>query len=170
MSKAKKTWLPVVIVLVLAALILLLAFVGSKFKDEETLSETPAPTETITIEQLIEEMMGSEEAEKTPAPETSKAPQKSSNTGSGSKSSASSSKSDKTAGEGSDIYRQWSEFGQRAQEGLKDAADNVSGALKDIGKPFTPDSDGGVLLTPQEFSDGVRGVIDGLTGGAGQRK
>ncbi len=173
MSKLKKTWMPVIIVLVLAALILLLALIGSKFKDEnaETLSETPAPTETASVEDMIKEMLEEQEKEKEKekTPEPTKAPKSSGSKSSGSASTAQAAAPKETE-DGSDIYRQWAEYGQRIQDGMKDAAENISGTLQEIGKPFTQDSDGGAILTQKEISDGVRGIIDGLTGGLRQEQ
>lgn len=156
MSRTKKTWLPIVIVGVLAALIVILALVGSAFnddKDNTSLKESAKPAESAEpeetlppeVQELLEQLQKEKEKQDGGGSSSTKSTGSSTkSTGSSTKSTGSTTKNtgnttkntgSYNTGTGTDtqqtedngIMGQVKEYGGKLAEGMKDAAGNVMG-------------------------------------------
>ena len=128
MSKYKKTWLPIAIILVLAALILLLAMIGSKFSDDsEELNESPEPSAEVTP---TPPPTPTPTPEPTPAP--TPVPKKVNNT------VKENTRTEEKEADKSD----WEKFGEQVGKGMKDARENFENGMKEINGHKCWDSDG----------------------------
>ena len=143
MSKYKKTWLPIAIILVLAALILLLAMIGSKFSDDsEELNESPEPSAEVTP---TPPPTPTPTPEPTPAP--TPVPKKVNNT------VKENTRTEEKEADKSD----WEKFGEQVGKGMKDARENFENGMKEIGDRISEN-----ITTPQEIADNVSDFFSGL--------
>ena len=155
MSRTKKTWLPIVIVGVLAALIVVLALVGSAFnddKDNTSLKESAKPAESAEpeetlppeVQELLEQLQKEKEKQDGGSSSTKSTGSSTKSTGSSTKSTGSTTKNtgnttkntgsyntgigtDTQQTEDNGIMGQVKEYGGKLAEGMKDAAGNVMG-------------------------------------------
>ena len=193
MSKAKKTWLPIIIVAALAAIIVMIALIVSPLNDEESaeLKETPVPVESTTpedaepqeslspeMQSLLEELSGGSgskksgsDAKKSDTKQSTE--KKSSDT---KKSSSETKKSDTKQSSGTQQTAEKKDPLTELQKGLAGAAAGAAesagelvGKLHDISRSYSTGDVAGILTTPIEFAgdvyDFVTDVIGDVAGG-----
>ena len=148
MSRTKKTWLPIVIVGVLAALIVVLALVGSAFnddKDNTSLKESAKPAESAEpeetlppeVQELLEQLQKEKEKQDGGSSSTKSTGSSTKSTGSTTKNTGNTTKNTGSYNTGigtntqqtedNGIMGQVKEYGGKLAEGMKDAAGNVMG-------------------------------------------
>ena len=171
MSKAKKTWLPIAIILGLAALILVLALIGSALdkgneelkeddpKESEKVVETAKPKKTDKDKKETKKNTGSSNSV-APAKNTTPSTNTVKNTDTDKKTDKD--KKDDADKEPKTPFDAFRERSENIREDIRDAAENVGGMISDFNSRFDDGTPGGVFRTPSEFASDVRGYMGNL--------
>lgn len=184
MSKAKKTWLPIIIVAALAAIIVMIALIVSPLNEEESaeLKETPAPVESTTPEDaepqeslspemqaLLDELSGEGGSKKSSDTKKSDTKQSTGTKQSSGTKQNTGTKQGSGTGQTAEKKDPLTELGKGlagAATGMAESAGELVGKLHDISRSYSTGDVAGILETPLEFADGVFDFVTGVIGSA----